>query len=213
MLRIGYNCFVGENYSAGSELNMKQMNICIDIDGTITDPYYFLELSNRYFNKNITPEQVTQYALDKIYGVNEEEFDVFYKKYKFQLHENQAIRSDAKEFLDKLGSEHNLYFISARDKSMKMLTIEYLQTHRIPYDAIYLLGSHYKLEKAKELNCDFFIEDSYENAVYLAENGFTVVLLDTHYNRKPLMQNMFRVQNWEEAYSIIMEISQEGEAV
>ncbi len=35
---------------------MKNLNICIDIDGTITDPYYWLNITNKYFNKNITEE-------------------------------------------------------------------------------------------------------------------------------------------------------------
>lgn len=192
---------------------MKQLNICIDIDGTITDAYYYLELSNKYFKKNIAPEQVTQYSLDKIYEVGEEEFDDFYKQYKFELHKNQQIRPDAKKILDKLAEENNLYFVSARDRSMKLLTIDYLQENRIPYDALYLLGSHYKLEKAKELNCDFFIEDSYDNALYLAENGFKVILLDTYYNRSPLKENMIRVQNWEEVYNIIDEQAEKQEAV
>jgi uncharacterized HAD superfamily protein len=192
---------------------MKQLNICIDIDGTITDAYYYLELSNKYFKKNIAPEQVTQYSLDKIYEVGEEEFDVFYKQYKFELHKNQQIRPDAKKILDKLAEENNLYFVSARDRSMKLLTIDFLQENRIPYDALYLLGSHYKLEKAKELNCDFFIEDSYDNALYLAENGFKVILLDTYYNRSPLKDNMIRVQNWEEVYNIIDDQAEKQEAV
>ena len=33
---------------------MKKFNICIDIDGTITDAYYWLEPCNRYFMKNIS---------------------------------------------------------------------------------------------------------------------------------------------------------------
>ncbi|MCM0649919.1 hypothetical protein NBE98_16245 [Clostridium swellfunianum] len=192
---------------------MKQLNICIDIDGTITDPYYYLDISNRYFNKNITPKQVTQYSLDKVYGVDEEEFDLFYKKHKFDLHENQAIRSDAKKILDKLAVDNNLYFVSARDNSMKLLTITYLQKNKIPYDALYLLGSHYKLEKAKELSCDFFIEDSYDNALYLADNGFKVVLLDTYYNRGHERDNIFRAQNWQEVWNIIEENALEKKVV
>lgn len=30
---------------------MNNLNICIDIDGTITEPYYWLEISNKYFKK------------------------------------------------------------------------------------------------------------------------------------------------------------------
>lgn len=42
---------------------MNYLNICIDIDGTITDPYYWLDFANSYFNLNVTKDMVTQYEL------------------------------------------------------------------------------------------------------------------------------------------------------
>ena len=36
------------------EVKMNKLNICIDIDGTITSPYHFLPYLNDIFNKNIT---------------------------------------------------------------------------------------------------------------------------------------------------------------
>lgn len=30
---------------------MNNLNICIDIDGTITEPYYWLDISNKSFHK------------------------------------------------------------------------------------------------------------------------------------------------------------------
>jgi uncharacterized HAD superfamily protein len=38
---------------------MKNLNICIDIDGTITEAYYWLDLCNQYFNKKIEKKEVT----------------------------------------------------------------------------------------------------------------------------------------------------------
>jgi uncharacterized HAD superfamily protein len=186
---------------------MKKFNICIDIDGTITDPYYYLEVCNRYFNKNITPQEVTQYNLEKIYGVTAEEFTIFYNLNKLELHKNQRIREDAVEVLNKLRDKHNLYFVSARDSSMEQLTLDYLSMHNISYDSLHLLGSHYKLDKARELSCDIFIEDSYGNADYLAENGFKVLLLDTYYNRQIEKENIIRVNNWYDIYDKMNEIT------
>ena len=107
-------------------LKVKNLNICIDIDGTITDPYFWLNIANKYFNKNIT--------IDKV-------------------------------------------------------------------------------NTAKELKCDIFIEDSYANAMQLSENGFKVLLIDTNYNRKPLNKNIIRVFNWKEIYEIVKEIPLHRKAI
>lgn len=32
---------------------MDKLNICIDIDGTVTEPYYWLNIFNKHFKKNI----------------------------------------------------------------------------------------------------------------------------------------------------------------
>ena len=112
---------------------MKKLNICIDIDGTITEPYYWLDCCNKHFKTNIT------------------------------------------------------------EKDLTLITHEYLRNNSIHYDNLFLLGSHYKVNKAKELDCDIFIEDNYRNAIELSEAGFYVLLLDTNYNREPLNNNIKRV--------------------
>jgi len=57
-----------------------------------------------------------------------------------------------------------------------------------------------------DLNCDIFIEDSYDNAVQLSNSGFKVILIDTNYNKLPLNDNIIRAYNWNEIFEIINEI-------
>lgn len=182
---------------------MKNLNICIDIDGTITDPYFWLEEANKYFNKSVTVEQVTEYLIHKVMNIDILEYDKFYEKRKFSIHSKQELRDDVKIALEKLSILHNIYFVTAREKSLTMLTHSYLKKNEVYYDELFLLGSHYKVEKAKELNCNIFIEDSYDNAIQLSEAGFKVLLMDTNYNREKLNQNIIRVYNWKEIYEII----------
>jgi uncharacterized protein len=185
---------------------MKNLNICIDIDGTITGPYYWLELANKYFSKNIKEEEITEYAIHKVMGIDEREYIEFYEKFKLKLHSEQKLRKDAKLIIKRLMSLHNIHFITARDKSLTMLTRLYLRLNDISYDSLSILGSHYKVDKARELNCSIFIEDSYDNAIQLSAAGFKVLLIDTNYNRKPLDENIIRVYNWEEIYMNIEEL-------
>lgn len=186
---------------------MKNLNICIDIDGTITDPYFWLDIANKYFNKNVTIDKVTEYKVDIVMGITRDEYYDFYDKNKFKMHnDNVSLRENAKEVIEELIKLNNIYFVTARDKDLKLLTYSYLNNNSIPYDDIFVLGTHYKVDMARKLKCDIFIEDSYENALQLSENGFKVLLIDTNYNRKPLNKNIVRVLNWNEIYEIIKEM-------
>lgn len=182
---------------------MKNLNICIDIDGTITDAYFWLDNANKYFNKNVTVDQVTEYYIHKVMNIDRLAYEEFYEKNKFKIHSKQEPREDVKVALNKLSILNNIYLVTARDKSLTMLTRSYLKKNELYYDELFILGSHYKVEKAKELNCSIFIEDSYDNAMQLSEAGFKVLLMDTNYNRKKLNENIMRVYNWKEIYDII----------
>lgn len=186
---------------------MKNLNICIDIDGTITDPYSWLYIANKYFNKNITIDKVTEYEIDKVMGITREEYDDFYNKNKFEMHNEEIkLRENAREIIEELIKMNNIYFVTAREKDLKIITYSYLKKNNIPYDEVFVLGTSYKVNMAKQLNCDVFIEDSYANALQLSENGFKVLLIDTNYNRKALNKNIIKVLDWNEIYEIIKEI-------
>jgi uncharacterized HAD superfamily protein len=182
---------------------MKNLNICIDIDGTITDAYYWLNITNNYFNKNITEEEITHYYIHEVMGIEQSEYEEFYDKNKIEIHSEQKLREDVQTVIQRLSLLNNIYFVTAREKSLTMLTHSYLRKNGIPYDDLFVLGSHYKVEKARDLECDVFIEDNYDNAIQLSNSGFKVLLLDTNYNRKPLNGNIVRVYSWKEINSII----------
>ncbi len=192
---------------------MKTLNICIDIDGTITDPYYWLDFANEYFNKCITKEQVTEYYVHKVMNIEEDEYDSFYAENKFKIHSEEKIRDEVEVILKNLNVMHNIYFVTARDKELEVLTHLYLRENQIPYDELFVLGSTDKVEKAVELKCSVFIEDSYENAIQLSNAGFMVLLLDTNYNRKPLNENILRVYSWKEIALIINELFLQDKAM
>ena len=192
---------------------MKNLNICIDIDGTITDAYYWLDITNKYFNKNITEQQVTEYYIHEVMGIDVKEYDEFYDKNKIAIHSQQKLREDVQIVIKRLSAIHNIFFVTAREKSLTMFTHSYLKNNEIPYDDLFVLGSHYKVDKAKELECSVFVEDNYDNAVELSNAGFKVLLIDANYNRKPLNDNIVRVYNWKEIYSIINKLLLQSKAM
>ncbi|WP_050607846.1 5' nucleotidase, NT5C type [Clostridium niameyense] len=193
---------------------MDKLNICIDIDGTVTEPYYWLNIFNKHFKKNIKPSEVTKYNIDEVMGITEEQYNEFYEKHKVRIHTvEEKVRKDAKDVLNILKEYNNIYFVTARDKSLEMLTRCYLENNGINYNELYVLGSHYKVKKAIELKCDIFIEDNPNNALELSEAGFKVILIDTNYNKNIHGYNIIRVYNWREVYNIVKEIYMEDKAI
>ncbi|WP_099189224.1 5' nucleotidase, NT5C type [Tepidibacter mesophilus] len=183
---------------------MKNLNICIDIDGTITDAYYWIHLANKYFNKNIKEEDVISYEMHEVFNVEKEKYMEFYNANIKEIHEAATLKEGVKPILDKLIKTNNLYFVTARDKRVENITINFFKENNIPHNNLFLLGKHYKVDKAIALSCDIFIEDNYSNAIQLSTAGFNVILIDTYYNRKKLNDKITRVKTWDEIYNIIV---------
>ncbi|MEW9121368.1 MAG: hypothetical protein AB2421_01560 [Thermotaleaceae bacterium] len=174
------------------------MNICIDIDGTITDAYCWLEMTNQYFGRTIKPFEVTVYDVYEVFNIPKEDYLDFYERFGEEMHGKAEIRGTAKEILWKLDKQHNIYYVTAREEKMKRVTEAWFANNELPRGELYLLGSHYKVEKAKELDCDIFIEDRYENAIELSQAGFQVLLIDCYYNQGPLISGVTRVFTWKD---------------
>lgn len=181
----------------------RRLNICVDIDGTITEPFYWIQSVNNFFNKNIRPEQVTSYDFNDLCEISHEEFMAYYKKHGEEIHAKAEIREDADVILNQLVMEDNIYYITARMEQMKYVTQTWFDKYNVPYTEVFFLGSHDKLSKAIELDCDIFIEDRYENAIQLSEAGIFVLLIDCEYNRKELNERVKRVYSWQDIYEEI----------
>jgi hypothetical protein len=183
--------------------NQRMMNICIDIDGTVTDATYWLKHANAHFNRALTPADVTEYNIDKVLGIDQAAYDAFYAQYGEAMHRESDIRPEASAVINRLYENHRIHFVTARSESMRPVSLEWLKRHRIPLDTISLLGSHDKVRQARELNCDLFIEDRYENAIQLSLAGFKVLLVDCPYNRGALPRSVQRISSWSEVEPMI----------
>lgn len=175
---------------------MGNLNICIDIDGTITNPYHFLPYLNDMYNKQITEEECITHKLEELYQVELDDLLQSFHNNFMHAYKEAIVVDGAKEVLKELNEIHNLYFVTARSEILKEITIGWLDENELGYIDVHLLGSDYKVEKAKELNCNIFIEDNPSNAIQLASEGFTVLLIDNNYNKNVENENIVRVKNW-----------------
>lgn len=182
---------------------MIELNLCIDIDGTVTTPYYWIKYANDHFNVNLKPQDVNEYDIHNVLGVSKEEYFEFYNDLGELMHSKAKLRSRAKRVLYKLSQYHKIFYVTAREKKMTDVTYSWINKRKLPFNEVHVLGSHYKVDKAKELNCDIFIEDRYENALELSDAGFKVLLIDCNYNRYSIPKEITRVKDWDEIYNEI----------
>ncbi|MBC8061937.1 MAG: hypothetical protein H7Y18_14890 [Clostridiaceae bacterium] len=192
---------------------MKYLNICIDIDGTITDPYFWLERVANHFWLTVNYDEFIQYEFHKVLKISEMEYDKFYEEHKLEYHSEDILRNSVVEVINELYNYNNIYFVSARDKSLEMLTLSYLKNNNISFDGLSVLGSHYKVNEAKKLKCDIFIEDNLNNALNLSEAGFKVLLINTTYNQGELNENIKRTYNWIQILSEVKTLIYSNNAV
>jgi uncharacterized protein len=169
----------------------------------VTGAYDWLAEANRYFGKNVASKDVTRYEIHKVMGVKPDEYTDFYGLRGEKVHWESEIRPGVQEVIERLSGQSNIHFVTARQKTMRDVSSEWLRKYNIPYNTITLLGHSHKVPSAKTLKCDWFIEDSLSNAQELSQAGFNVLLVDCNYNKGILNPNIKRVGDWHQIEEII----------
>jgi uncharacterized HAD superfamily protein len=182
----------------------KRWNLGIDIDGTVTDPATFVPYLNQAFNKQLLFEDITQFHLPPLYGITDQEFMEWFLKNEGDIYSKALLAEAAKDILNDLAQAHQLIYISARNQDHHQLTINWFEEHQLPYHQITLLGSHDKIDIAKEQQIEIFFEDKLDNANDIAEElDIPVLLFNTPYNQGNVHQHVNRVKHWREANDVI----------
>jgi uncharacterized protein len=190
---------------------VQKLTIGIDIDATLTVADYWIPWVNRHLGRELKAEDVTEYEIEKILGITEDEFWELYELDGESLHADSAVRSEASEVLTRLSKNHQLHYVTARHPKMREVTLKWLHLHQIPCDGLHLLGSHNKVASAHQLGCDLFIEDRYENALAIAASGIKVLLMDCFYNRdRHLPHNIIRIMDWYQAEKAVQVMEKTG---
>lgn len=178
----------------------------IDIDGTVTRPDTFIPFINQAFQLNLMYEDVTEYDFYPYVDVSKEEFNEWFLTNEPLIYTKSLPAEGAKEVLTKWTSLAELYFISARHHRLLEITQDWFSTHNLYYNHIELVGSHDKVEAAKKLAVDLFLEDKHDNAVAIAEEcQIPVILFNTPYNQDPVPEQVIRVQSWQQAQNWVQQ--------
>lgn len=167
-------------------MSKKSRNICIDIDGTMIDPYFFIPYLNELTGENVKEEEYTSIDWNDTYGPQYqniyENFDVEYS----HIYKEANILDGAKEVVDKLlENGDQVYFVTARSKDIDEITKSWIEKQGLDSSRVYSLsGNSGKVKMAEKLQCDYFIEDDPNNVKNLLKAGYKVLLMDTNYNKE-----------------------------
>ncbi|NMH74833.1 hypothetical protein HF078_17275 [Bacillus sp. RO2] len=179
---------------------MMRKRFGIDIDGTLTCPSTFVPFINQTLNKNITLEDMIQYDLTPLMGLDEAGFWKWMDEMEPIIYKDAPLAEGAKTVVQRWKDEFDLYFISARRNHLLGVTQNWFSKQEIDYDHLELIGTHNKIAAVKKHNIELFFEDKHDNACDISEEcDIPVILFDTPYNREPIPANVHRVFSWKEA--------------
>lgn len=163
-------------------------NICIDIDGTMSDPYFFIPYLNKLTGKILTKDDYTSIDWNDTYGPEFKDiYENFDDKYTY-IYNEVELQEGVKEVIDMLVENgDNVYFVTARSHTIDKITKEWIKSKGLDASKVHSLsGNEGKVETAKKLNCDVFIEDDPNNIENLLKAGFDVIAMESNYNKKLL---------------------------
>ncbi len=159
------------------------MRIAIDFDDTIVK----------------TSEKVREYLKQynkTSFNSEDEKFD-FYRKHIDNITKELEFFENAKEVLNKLSKNNELYLITARSdyysSNLKQLTKEFIEKNKLPFKEIYFdCFKEGKAIKCEQLNIDLFIDDYNVNCIEVKKKGIDVLLFNDQF------EDLKTVNNWQD---------------
>ncbi|HJV45300.1 MAG TPA: hypothetical protein VJ824_06200 [Bacillota bacterium] len=178
---------------------MHKQTLGIDIDGTLSEYFSFLPYLNQLLNTQVTPEQLIQYDLHEIFGMEYEAFCSLFDEHSLPIYRDSIPRKCAQKELGWIDQNYHVVYITARLQEFRDITHQWLLTHGFPDRPIICTGSHDKSKAIQDNQVSIMVEDRLENAVEIWNQlKVPVFLLDTPYNQGILPDGIIRVKDWHE---------------
>ena len=151
------------------------MKIGIDIYNTMTETLSLLKKYCKQYNDEEVKRNLTMnekgYISANLYDWTAEEKKGFFIKYLDKLRMNVELKPYAKEVINQLKQEHEIYIITARDKRTKKDPYEeskqYMEKQNIVYDKL-VANCEDKLKYCLENKIDIMIDDDPQNIIAIA---------------------------------------------
>ena len=166
------------------------MRIAVDFDDTIVDT-----------TKKVR-EYLNRYNLEEFEDI--EEKTKFYIKHIDDITKDLELKPYAKEVLNELSKNNELYIITARSdyysKNVKLLTKEFIKNNNLPIKDIYFdCFEEGKAIMCDKLNIDLFIDDYINNCLEVKNRGIKVLLFNSEY------EGLDNVNSWLDVLKYVKE--------
>ena len=166
------------------------MKIAIDFDDTIV------------CTKEKVREFLNRYHIDSFKDVIEKE--QFYHRYIDEMTKELKLKKHAKEVLQQLALDHELYIVTARSdyysKNCKKIVTDYIKEKELPIKEIFFdCYEEGKANKCLELGIDLFIDDHVNNCLAVASKGIKVILFEAK------QKGLSSIKNWKQIRKYIKE--------
>ena len=194
------------------------MRIGIDIDGVLTDLYYF----NQFYGQLFCLEQnwptsffENGYKVRDMYHWTRTQERKFYQKYYLlYLKSSDFIRPFAVQTIHDLHKYHEIIIITARKnedipliekKSMEDITEDWLQQNNFEYDSL-KFGQDDKTDIILQNDIQLMVEDS-PDFFSTIDISIPILCFNEKYNQNVSGRNIYRVYNWMQIESKVCEIN------
>lgn len=192
------------------------MIIGVDADGVLTNMQDFnFQCGQRFFRKKIV--NLAGYSIKEIYDVSSFSEMLYGLKYFPKYCKECPPRENATRIIERLTEEGNtLHEITARKfvtsekwygRCSREWFLNWLEKYNFSFSSITFCSEKGvlvdKYEACKRLSVEVMIDDHSEIAMYLAERGIHVFLMDAPYNQGVHCRNVTRVYSWENIYEEI----------
>lgn len=166
---------------------MFMKKIKIDCDGVLRNivPSMCM-LYNDYYNENLTPDDVTDFDVNKIFTKCPNPYDFFFIEHVDFIYLNSPMFEKAKEAMDLLHKKgYHIIIVSTQPTFEKQYyTLQWLKEHDIYYDSICFT-------KEKQLIDGHIVVDDYDMNLLKCNEG-EKILIDAPYNKN---ENRFKRYN------------------
>jgi uncharacterized HAD superfamily protein len=168
------------------------------------------EHMNRKFNRNVKREEIKSFYIEEFFGITAQEaretIDEFFYH---DDHLNALPVEGAKEVLERLSKNNNLYIVTAKPDRLEQITLDWLQKHypdkfkKIHFANTFSHSLDTKKRKKSEVcieaGINLLIDDGIDNAIDVSSAGIPVLLFDTPWNQtEELPSGVTRVFSWGE---------------
>jgi len=190
------------------------MRIAIDLDETVVEFLKgFVNFYNEVYKGDLKLGDFKEFSIAHTLLVGKDESKRLRKEYSdTKFFDEMEIIEGAKETIDSLGEENEIFFMTAREDFHHEKTKKFIEQN-FPYAKLFFSGDYHGVHKNKDELCkenkiDVLIEDSELSDKY-AEAGIKVVLLDKEWNKHLNHKNIIRVKDWREVMDELARIKNE----